>query len=345
LISSALLPSCRKSSTEPQQQTDARRMDAFLKSNAPQFETFTINAATGGTVTNSKGSKFIIKPNSFTDLNGNAVTGNVTVSVKEIGKASEMIFGDRPAMGKGGNPLISFGEFQINAQAGGNQLRLRQDSAVRGVIRPQQPAGGQLIDVPVWDGDTIVTATANGHNHLNQPVTISSSYPARKGIEWNQAPGQFMTPQGGGEYGFNIRDLLNWTNCDALYSQPGTKRTVLCYFASNFNNNSGNNFSGSDPSVVFFKVKNQNVTVKLYNKILNAPAGFEGFLSYQNSIPEGTQGTFLAFSVINGQFFAEMKDVTIPVPTPGNDYVSFSFNPQPVSEAGLKALIQQMDNK
>ena len=85
--------------------------------------------------------------------------------------------------------------------------------------------------------------------------------------------------------------------------------------------------------------------VKLYNKIISAPVGKEGLLSYQNSFPIGIEGTFLAITTKDGKFYAEMKDVTIGAPASGKTYFPVSFNLAEVTEAGLLSLIQQLNTK
>jgi hypothetical protein len=338
------LSSCKKSTTEPQRDADSKILADFLQSRAPIAESFTFDAATGTTITNSKGSKYIIPANAFINLDGSPVTGTVKIAIKEMNQVSEMIFGDRATQTGDGRLLTSFGEFFVRAEAGGRELRLRDSARVNVQIKGPAAAGG-FQDIPMWDGDTIVTNTINGYNHLNQAATNTQNYRASKGVDWNQLPGNFATPAAPGIYGFRLDSLAQWRNCDAVYNIPGNKTTVLGYFATNFNTATGNSYQGAEPSTLFFKPTQNNTIIKLYNRILNAPAGKDGLHSYQNSMPEGMQGTFLAFSVINGQFYAEMVDVTIPVAPLGQNYVTFTFNPQPVSQTDLANMITLLNTK
>lgn len=349
LATAALLgTACKKGEQSNEQYADTGRdkMTAFFKQHAPQTEFFTINASTGGLITSSKGTKYYFSPNSLVDGNGNPVTGTVKVSVRELAAASEMILGDKPAATSGGIMLRSFGEFNIGAEQGNQPLRLRADSAVRVQAPVRQPAaGGQLpIDVPMWDGDTSYTSTLSGYNHENQNITITQTVYGNKGVSWNQLTGNNAT-LGGGGYNFRIDSLFQWRNCDALYNPAGVKTTVLGFFGDKFNNTTGNNYMGQDPSMLFFKVRNQNTIVKLYNVIFQPAAGKEGLLSYQQSFTVGEQGTFLAISAKDGKFYAEMRDVTIAAPAPGKNYVPYNFNLTEVSQSQLLTLIQQMDTK
>jgi hypothetical protein len=344
-----LATSCKKNNDAPAPAEDnsVKMIQQFFKNNAPQFENFSVNAASGGVLVSSKGTRYTIKPNSLLDANGNPVTGNVIVAVKEISKASEMILGNNPAVTGTGDALQSFGEFQIVAQQNGNNLKLKPDtaSAIGVQVRPNVGAGAVMLQqMPLWRGDSSITVTTNGHNDDNLPVTIVNNYFVPKGTTWSQIFGATVTA-GGGYYNFRVDSLIRWTNCDALFSQPGTPVTALGYFGNKFNSVTGGSFTSGEPSMLFYKIKNVNTIAKLYNIILNPTAGKEGFLSYQNSFRVGGQGTFLAISAKNGKFYAEMMDVTVPAPASGKNYVPFTFNMQEVTESQLLSLISQMDTK
>ncbi len=340
---------CKKNNSNETEPSNTGRdmMTAFFKQHAPAFEQFTINAATGGTIVSSKGTKYVIPANSLVDASGNPVTGNVTISVKELGKASDMILGDKPSRTSDGKMLTSYGEFFVRAQQGNNELQLRRDSAIRANVKPANPAGAQFPrEMPLWDGDSAVTHTTNGYNHDNQSVTVTSTYYMARGINWNQIPGSLVTyNNSNGGYDFRIDSLIQWRNCDALYNPGGVKTTVMGYFGSQFNSETGRSYMGLEPSMLFFKVRNQNTLVKLYDVILQPAAGKEGLHSYQQSFTVGEQGTFLAISCQNGKFYAEMRDVTIAAPAPGTNFTPYSFSLAEVSQTTLLNLIQQMDTK
>lgn len=338
---------CKKSETNEQPADTGRQMmTEFFKQNGPVYQSFTINANTGGTITTTKGTKFYISPNSLVDASGNLVTGNVIISVKEVGKASEMILSDRPSATGDGKMLQSFGEFFIKAQQGNNELKLRNDSAIRGNVKPVNGGAQLMRDIPMWRGDSAVNTTTNGYNHDNQQVTINNTYYVARGISWDQIAGDFaVLNNGNGGYDFKIDSLITWRNCDALYNPAGVKTTVLGYFGSTFNTSTGRSYMGQEPSMLFFKVKNQNTLVKLYDVILQPASGKEGLHSYQQSFSVGEQGTFLAISAKDGKFYAEMRDVTIPASAPGKNYVPYTFNLTEVSQSTLLSLVQQIDTK
>ncbi|MFT3826930.1 MAG: hypothetical protein QM731_23605 [Chitinophagaceae bacterium] len=342
------ITACKKNNdvTVPQSTNDGKLMANFLKENGPQFQKFTVDATAGGTIVTTKGTKFIIAANAFVTASGAPVTGAVTVSVKEIKDASDMILGDKPTTTSDGKILISYGEFFVKAEQNNQNLQIKRDGAAgnNGGVQVQVPAKPNNQEVPMWRGDSTITTTQSGYDHHNNPVTITNTISVSAGVLWNQIGGNYAIFNGtNGTLNFQLDSLLHWVNCDALYSLPGTKTTVMGYFADHFNTSTGTNYSGEQPSMLFFKPRNQNTLIKFYNVIMSAPVGYQGLHSYQTSIPVGLEGTFLAMSSVDGKFYAEMKDVTIG--TPSGTYTSVTFNPQEVSETTLLNLINQMNSK
>lgn len=344
LMSLSIFTSCRKERTDIKTSNDLEKVKAFFEANAPKYESFTIDASAGGTITTSKGTKINFPAGIFKNGAGQIVTGNVTVEVKDILQASDMLLGNRPTAA-GGGILESFGEMTVKASQNGQALQLRNDSArVRVPLAPKPAAGQQLRDIPMWRGDSAVSFSINGHDHENTSVTLTQTGYIPRGIDWIQN-GNFATNNNDGTSSFNLDSLNRWTNCDALMSDPRPKTTVLGYFTNQWNPATSTSFMGGEPSMLFFKVKQKNTMVKLYNKIVNAPVGKEGLLSYQNSFPIGIEGTFLAITFKDGKVYAEMKDVTVGAPASGKTYFPVSFSLNEVSEAQLLSLILQLNTK
>lgn len=320
---------------------DGAELAKVLRSNAPSFESFTINTATGGVATTAKGTKFRFPAHVFVKGDGSPVTGSVTVNIKEIQDVSAMILADRPTITDDGKMLISYGEFFVGAEQGGEKLKLDKDSAV--VVQVRQRAAG-VKEVPMWSGDSAITSTLMGYDYQNNAVTITKTTYVNKGIEWEQQPGYAFFNGTDGTLDFRLDDLFHWVNCDGLASLPGTKTTVMGYFTNHYNPTTGSNYGGEEPTMLYFKPRGLNSVIKFYNTILAAPSGYEGLHSYQTSVPEGLEGSFLAMSAVDGKFYAELKDVTI-----GNagsaSYTSVSFNLQEVSASQLLDLIDQMKTK
>lgn len=323
---------------------DGAALHKFLKSNGPKFEVFTVNIQEGGQLKTRSGTSYTIPKNSFLKPDGNPASGPVTISIKEISTPANMIFADKQTSTNTGAPLISYGEFFVRAQQGTTNLKLKADSAIKVAVPAK--ADNNNRQVPMWNGDTTITLTTSGYDYINQLTTVTTQVSANKGVDWQQVttPGSAFALFDGTTSTLNFRldSLIKWRNCDALASTPNPKTTVLGYFATNYNPATGISYQGEEPSMLYFKPAGQNTIVKFYNTIFTPPAGFEGFLSYQNSVSVGQSGTFLAISSIGGVFYAEKKVVTIAAPAPGTNYSSVTFNPTPVSATALVALINSL---
>ncbi|WP_346235955.1 hypothetical protein ABDK00_017915 [Niabella insulamsoli] len=318
-------------------------MDAFFEQHAPQNERFTLDAASGGTITLASGTKINFPANAFKTLNGAAVSGSVTIFARDILKASDMIVADKPTLTSDGAMLESFGEIFVKAEQNNNELVLNAPKPAAVIVPIGAGANGQQREIPMWAGDSLINFTTEGYNHENIQVSLMTQIGVRPGITWDQIAGFGVASPT--TTNFPLDALGQWRNCDALYNDPRPKTTVLGYFGDKFNTETGNNYSSSDPSLLFFKTKGSNTLIKMYNVILAPDAGKEGLLSYQNSIPVGQEGTFLAMSAKNGKFYAAMRDVTIPAPASGKTFAGFSFNLSEVSESQLLSLINQMNTK
>ena len=326
---------------------DGKELANVLKSNAPTFQTFNINASSGGTLTTAFGTKFKFPANVFLNSDGSIATGTITISIKEIQDVSAMILADKQTLTNDGKILESYGEFFVAAQQDNKKLVIRKDTAGGGGVLvqiPRRPAAG-LKEIPVWDGDSAISVTKSGYDYQNNAKTISDLYYVKKGIDWKQNTSTYAFFNGvDNTIDFRLDSLFKWTNCDALFNNGSPKTTVMAYMGNLFNSETKGNFQGDDPSMLYFKPKGINSIIKLYNIILEAPEAFQGFHSYQNSIPVGMEGTFLAMSSKKGKFYAETKTVTIANPGSAT-YVPLSFNLQEVSSNQLLSLIADMKSK
>lgn len=340
--------SCKKSNDPSSSNTssngqDGQAMASFRQNHGPQAETFTVDASAGGVITSSKGIKYTIPAGVFVTSAGASVTGNVTVSVKEINTPADMLLADRPTLTRDGRMLVSYGEILVTAVQNNAALLLKKDSSVKVQI-PAKLNGQQ--EIPLWNGDSSNSVSLSGYDYLNTAVTVSIQSPVRRGIVWDQiSAGYAFFNSTNGSLDFKLDSLAKWRNCDAIQSTSGTKITVLGYFNSHYNAETAQDYTGDQPTMLYFKPTGQNTLIKFYDIILNATGSYQGFISYQASIPVGMQGTFLAMSTQNGKFYADMKDVTIAAPSGSNNYTTLSFDPQEVSETAMVNLILQLNSK
>jgi tellurite resistance-related uncharacterized protein len=348
LAASALLLTftlCTKKDPTPTPGSDALAFKTFIDKNAPKTETFTMTATQSFTVTTSKGTTIAFPANALYDATGKLVTGSVDISVKEVQKPSEMLFADKPTLGGiDGVMLVSYGEIKVDAAQNGKALKL-QDSVRLNVNMAFVPNAAQIRQMPMWKADTVATTVTSGLNSEGVKTTVTTTVPAMKGAIWDNI-GLTATPNTTtNKVNFPLDKLGEWRNCDAFYADTRPKTTVLGYFATNYNKEVTTTYQGVGPSSLFFKPKGQNILIKLYSIIVAPTAGKEGFYSYENTIPIGMEGTFVAMSVIDGKFYADVKDVVIAAPASGKTFTGFSFNPVETTEADLLAKITLLNSK
>lgn len=323
---------------------DGHALSQLLKSKAPQFTTYSISGRQGGKVQTQTGTIYSFSPNIFALPDGSPATGTVNVSIKEIKDVAGMILSDKPTVTRSGEQLISYGEFFVNATQSGVPLRIRKDSAIRVSV----PARNVSKEIPMWSGDSTVVADVSGYNYINQYITVAIPVAINKGLDWSPItnPGTAYALFDGtnGTLNFRLDSLLRWRNCDIFNGNPNPRTTVIGYFDI-YNPATSTSYGGEEPSMLFFKPKGLTSLVKFYSPIFQPPAGYEGFVSAQNGFPITQSGTFLAITAIGGKFYAEQRDVIIPAPAPGNNYVTFSFNLKEVTASDLMSLILSMNSK
>ncbi len=338
-----VISSCRKDDddttvVEPSQlEADVALIKTFMNNNRKAAEHFIVDAAAGGFFTTEDGSLFQVLPNSFTTQSGASVTGDIDIAVQEFNQVSEMIFADKPTVTDDGKILISAGEFFITATNNGNELVAETDAISVSILR--DTTQGNLAEMSLWGGDTSSYTTYAGYDYQNVHQFLAEPLVINPGVLWSRVGFVSVTPN---TYEMVFDSINNWTNCDALYSDPRPKTTLLCYM-DHFNDSTVNVGYSIQPSMLYFKPSTFNSVIKLYNVILDPPAGYEGFLSYQNAMPIGLSGDFLAVTSEGGKLYAELKTATIPSPDAGNDYSTMNFNLTEVTEAQLKNMILSLD--
>jgi hypothetical protein len=127
-----------------------------------------MNAATGGSFYGASGTRYVFKPNSFITASGAAVTGTVQLEVAEYLNKGDMIFSGMLPM-SGDEPLLSGGEFSVNATAGGQKVFLKPGSTYEANI----PApGADTAGMQLFYGDPGANATSDKVNW--RPATMAS---------------------------------------------------------------------------------------------------------------------------------------------------------------------------
>jgi len=123
IVSVCFIISCNDKNSTPTPNLFAGSMTDFFSDHEQQFQVFTFDASGIISFTGDKGLQFIFPPNCFVDKDGQIVTGNVRIQVKEFVKKGDFIF-DRLFTVSGGMPIESAGAFEINVMQNGKELKL-----------------------------------------------------------------------------------------------------------------------------------------------------------------------------------------------------------------------------
>lgn len=266
LLSAAILATaivsitaCKKDKSTP----NYAKADDFMASHAIKEQAFSGDAGTGFTVKGEKGTTITFSPNSFTDGNGNVVTGNVTITLKEVLSKKDVLFSGVMTESNG-QLLESGGELLVKAKKDGVDLRLN-------------PAGnGPRVEVPKIMNDREMglfvqekrdQGGSTGNNQPQNPYT------------WVPAP-YYPFGNGPNSYSFTLPGFT-WVNCDRFYNDPNPKTTITVLPAFQDNN------QVSDLQVMLVFKNIATVITLPFNYSL------QKFESYQNSLPVGLQADLI----------------------------------------------------
>ena len=176
-------------------------------------QTQTFKAEDGIDFTSKEGAHFTIEPNSMY-LNGNLVTGDVTLEFVELYKRGDMLVVNKPLMGTAGDgitkgPLITGGQFYVNVTKENQQVTANYNLTV-----PTANTGDFNPNMSLWQGEE----DENGNMVWNEVVMRMTD---------NENIGAVI---GGGGENLNEYNIFgsyfNWTNIDILYSLPEPKTQV-----------------------------------------------------------------------------------------------------------------------
>jgi outer membrane protein assembly factor BamB len=139
-------------------------LQEFQVKNKVVPQVFTANSSNNISLQGSKGSRFVFSANAFVTLDGQPVTGNVTIEVKEILKPIDMILSNMPTMSDG-KPLESGGQFYIRATQNNQELKL---------------APGRKVEVKVnvdtvMQGMQVFTGQVTTNGNVNWQVSTSQA--------------------------------------------------------------------------------------------------------------------------------------------------------------------------
>lgn len=274
---------CKKNRVEPI--NDVKSAKDFTQKLGSQKETFTIKSSDFPKTLNLKnGTKITIQPNSFT-INGVPATGDVTIETYEMLTRSAIMLSGTNTNHISGAPLISQGFIYVGAKVDGQSV----DKVLQKPLNIKVPAKGQDF-TQIWEG----VENVGDANQMawRAPELANGQNPQREVKAFED------------EFVFDF-GMLGWVNCDIFYNSNAPKTTVRVTVL----NNPGEmaTFRGfTGETFVFFCADGDNVVAQIYT-----PDGANKVKSYDNSMPIGSEGKLISFSIKDGKYYFAKKDVTI----------------------------------
>lgn len=274
---------CKKDRTQPV--NEVQNTKDFTRKLGSQKQSFTVKSSElPKTLALANGTKITIQPNSFT-MNGQPVTGDVSIETYEMLSRSSIILSGTNTNHISGSPLISQGFIFIDAKVNGQSV----DKYLQKPLSIKIPAKGQPF-TQIWEGVENV-------GDINQMAWQAPKNPNGQGQqrEVKAVEDDFVFDFG----------QLGWVNCDIFYNSSAPKTTVRVTVLNNpgamatFRGFTGETF-------VFFCANGDNVVAQIYT-----PDGANKVKSYDNSMPIGSEGKLIAFSIKDGKYYFAEKDVTI----------------------------------
>jgi hypothetical protein len=294
-LATLLLFSCRKNDSSLP--TDDS-YSSFITANTDAVQTFTIDAATGGTITCKRGSKITFPPNCFANPDNSITAGSVQVTVKEALLKKQWLL-ESLATTTQTEMLVSGGMLDIAAK------RLVDGAELK-------PAPAMLIPTP----SMVNVIKVEVPRIPERPDTLRLFIPANQAAPSANPPAAWAAsyyPFGNGtnSYIFQLPQF-HWVNCDGLANQPGVKTTIKV-------TPDLSGVTGATNVQVMLVYRNISTVITL-------PPSGSFMQSYPNSIPVGSTADVVCigkdgagniiFKVLPGTIFTASMNIAIaPVVT------------------------------
>ncbi len=292
-LSIILLMSCSNNDDNDiiiEQILDGQELTSAITENREEaIQTSDINSTSYSEVYGSEGTTLSIPANSFTDQDGNLVTGSVTIELIEIYDKAKMLLTKMPTNGKNGNgdiaTLVSGGEFYINATQNDEQLQLVNDIFI---FAPADNFDTEMILFSGKDND------CDG-DELTCDI-IWEEQEENKELEIIQREG----PDGAGVTGYGgFIGNFGWTNIDRWYNDPRPKTILYVDVPEGYDNTNCN---------VYVSYNGEPTALALLD-IYDSETGL--FSEHYGQIPIGLEVHFIFVSVQDGEYVYAIKGATI----------------------------------
>lgn len=296
--------SCKKDSLEINDPDTYSSVADFLAKNSTPFQTYTIDAATGDSITTSNGTILEIMPYSFMTQSGSPVIGNVTITYKEIYKRSEMLLNDISTNMLYGGPIKSGGMFYIKAVQGSQVLLIKPGKEITFTMPFQGwPLDTNMVALMLVETDIDTAGWMNPPSDTLGPYS-SLYYTA---ADYIYSLYQFNPPLDSG----------TWANCDNPgYFSAYSQTTLTLHPLDNY----------TDYHMDLFLIFNDvNSMVHVYWYGTDFPYSYA---------PVGLQCTAVAIGVKDGKLYSSFTPLTVS----SNLTVNFSL-----AETTTEAFMSQLE--
>jgi outer membrane protein assembly factor BamB len=260
--------------------------DFFLKNGAPT-QVFTLNAASGGLIIGSQGTKITFPSYAFKHHNGTMVTGTISVLLREVYKKSDMLLSNLSTMNNSA-PLKSGGMLSITAFQGNEQLYMANGKSYSAELPATVPSNSMRAFISSTD-------SAQGRNWS----TIDTSLNDTTG--WGVYNFYATLTSEANSYLYTT-NWLGWINCDTWF---GSSYPVIIVDAT---------LSNSDYGTVCYLILNDNSAIQLYPSSTSA---------FSTPAPLDSSGTLIALGVKDSILYSAFVPLTIT----NNLEVSFTLEP------------------
>lgn len=290
----AVATGCKKEETQnyiapPAGTNPVRATITDARANANQ--SFTVNASSGGVVYGAQGTIITMAPNAFRDHSGAVVNGAVTVDLMEALSVSEMVRTNvRTVATYGGSKymLQSGGAVRLRAMAGGEQVTVVPGAAV--VHFPAVVLDGAMLQ---YAGNE----DADGDVLWQDPIALAADsaivIPDSAGGNWING-NYYSAPWPANAFGDPTWPNFAFINCDHPLPPGGDSTDVTIDLPPGYLGN----------TMMWIVLPTINCMVYMEGSTATGlRAGFP--------VRVGLQGTIVALSQQNGQYFSSFTPITI----------------------------------
>ncbi len=237
-------------------------------------QTFTVQAASGMFIQGTHGTQVFLAPNAFANQSGELVTGLVTVELVEALNVSDMLWLNKQTVGLDNGlpkPLVSGGQFYLNATQAGEQLAL-----VPGMTNISIPTAAPDPAMELFSG----TVNADG-------VILWDPF-GQNGAGINMDSLAYSFPN----------DSLGWINCDYFNSWGVPLTSITVHVPADHDG------SNTLVWVVFPSINSlTNVGSSTSDGVFQTSPGY--------AAPTGMDVVIVAFSKIDGVYYSSFNNITL----------------------------------